>query len=108
MTLVEALRCLNQRAKDSTRSCFALACGFTPLHFKTFLAAQIAKRTTSGRIDVEVGLFGDLPGTLQRLIQGPAVEAAVPLEWSDLDARLGFRGAKDWRADCLTDILSSV
>lgn len=108
MTLVEALRIVNQRANDSARLGLHLACGFTPLHFKTFLAAQLAERTSSGRFEIDVGLFGDLPGTLGLLLRNPASEVVVPLEWSDLDARLGFRGAHDWRADRLTDILSSV
>ncbi|TXT39539.1 MAG: subfamily IIIC HAD-superfamily phosphatase [Planctomycetota bacterium] len=108
MTLVEALRIVNRRASDSARRGLSLACGFTPLHLKTFLAAHLAERTSSGRIDVEVGLFGDLPGTLELSLRNPTHEVVVPLEWSDLDARLGLRGAHDWRAGRLTDILSSV
>ncbi len=108
MTLVEALRIVNQRANDSARLGLHLACGFTPLHFKTFLAAQVAERTSSGRVEIEVGLFGDLPGTLELLIRNPTSEVVVPLEWSDLDGRLGLRGAHDWRSDRLTDIMSSV
>ena len=65
MTLVDALRIVNARAPNATRRRFTLACGFTPLHLKTFLAAQLTERTSSERIDVEVGFFGDVPGTLQ-------------------------------------------
>lgn len=108
MTLVEALRIVNARAADSTRLRFALACGFTPLHLKTFLAAQLTERTASGRIDVEIGLFGDVPGTLQKLLDNPPDGVAVPLEWSDLDARLGWRSTHGWRTDRAADILSSV
>lgn len=108
MTLVEALRTVNSRAKEVARQGFSLACGFTPLHFKTFLAAQLVERTVAGRIDVDVGLFGDLPGTLRRLIENPPDGVAVPLEWSDLDSRLGFRSTHGWRLDRCADILSSV
>ena len=108
MTLVEALRIVNSRAKETARHGFSLACGFTPLHFKTFFAAQLVERTVAGRIDVEVGLFGDLPGTLRRLIEILPDGVAVPLEWSDLDSRLGFRSTHGWRIDRGADILSSV
>ncbi len=108
MTLVEALRIVNARAQDSMRQGYSLACGFTPLHFKAFLAAQLVERTASGRIDVELGLFGDLSNTLRRLTESPPDGVAVPLEWSDLDARLGFRSTHGWRIDRGADILSSV
>lgn len=108
VTLVEALRTVNSRAKETARHGFSLACGFTPLHFKTFFAAQLVERTSAGRIDVEVGLFGDLPGTLRRLIENPPDGVAVPMEWSDLDSRLGFRSTHGWRIDRGADILSSV
>ena len=108
MTLVDALRIVNARAPNATRRRFTLACGFTPLHLKIFLAAQLTERTSSERIDVEVGVFGDVSGTLQKLLDNPPDGVAVPLEWSDLDARLGWRSTHGWRSDCTADILSSV
>lgn len=108
MTLVDALRIVNARAPNATRRRFTLVCGFTPLHLKTFLAAQLTERTASERIDVEVGVFGDVSGTLQKLLNNPSDGVAVPLEWSDLDARLSWRSSHGWRSDCTADILSSV
>lgn len=108
MTLVDALRIVNARTPNATRRRFTLACGFTPLHLKTFLAAQLTERTASERIDVEVGVFGDVSGTLQKLLDNPSDGVAVPLEWSDLDARLGWRSTHGWRSDCTADILSSM
>lgn len=108
MKLVEALQLLNRRSKDADRIACTLACGFTPLHLKTFLAAHLAQRTLQGRIDVEVGLYGDLPGTLQRLIQHPPDQVAVVVEWSDLDARLGLRGTHGWQASKVDDLAASV
>ncbi len=110
MKLVDALRILNARAQDESpqRFSLALACGFTPLHFKTFLAAQLTERTSSGRVDVQVGLFGDLPSTLRRLVEIVPDGVAVPLEWSDLDPRLGFRATHGWRSSRSADIFSSV
>ncbi len=108
MTLVDALRIVNARAANATRRRFTLACGFTPLHLKTFLAAQLTEHTASERMDVEVGVFGDVSGTLQKLLDNPPDGVAVPLEWSDLDARLGWRSTHGWRSGCTADILSSV
>lgn len=108
MTLVDALRIVNARTPNETRRRFTLACGFTPLYLKIFLAAQLTERTVSERIDVEIGVFGDVSGTLQKLLSQPSDGVAVPLEWSDLDARLGWRSTHGWRSDWQADILSSV
>jgi len=108
VTLVDALRIVNARTPNETRRRFTLACGFTPLYLKIFLAAQLTERTVSERIDVEIGVFGDVSGTLQKLLSQPSDGVAVPLEWSDLDARLGWRSTHGWRSDWQADILSSV
>jgi FkbH-like protein len=53
------------------------------------------------------GLYGDLAGTLERpdrSIHG----AAVVLEWSDLDARLGYRSAGRWSLAATDDVVRSV
>ena len=112
MKLIDALKLVNDRAKDLGSSHrFALACGFTPLHLKTFFAAQLVRRTQTGAVLVDVGLFGDLLGTLRRLAEpvtdGPS-PVAIILEWSDLDPRLGWRTTHGWRPDKLNDIADSA
>ena len=70
-----------------------LLCGFTPDQFRTFLVAQLRTRTADRVIDGRVGLFGDLVGNLERAaVSGAAPFVVVPIEWADLDARLGVRG----------------
>ena len=112
MKLIDALKLVNDRAKDlGSAHRLSLACGFTPLHLKTFFAAQLVKRTDAGAVLVDVGLFGDLLGTLRRLAEpvaeGPTA-VAILLEWSDLDPRLGWRTTHGWRPDKLNDIADSA
>ncbi len=112
MKLIEALKLVNERLKDlSAQHLFVLACGFTPLHLKTFLGGELAQRISGGAVLVDVGLFGDLLGTLRKVRDagdtGPS-GAAVVLEWSDLDPRLGWRTTHGWRPDRHADILDSV
>ena len=58
MKLIDALKLVNDRAKDLGEGHrFVLACGFTPLHLKTFFAAQLVRRTEAGAVLVDVGLF---------------------------------------------------
>ena len=108
MTLTEALKILREPAGSAERGPYrvALVCGFTPLHIETFLAARL--RRQSGRaVDIQKGLYGDVPGTLAS-IGGQLHAAAVALEWEDLDPRLGFRGAGAWGPAVLPDILAVV
>ncbi|MEJ7640556.1 MAG: hypothetical protein WKF75_21940 [Singulisphaera sp.] len=44
-----------------------LACGFTPLHLETYLAAHLRRRCPDRRVRVHVGLFGDAPGNIELL-----------------------------------------
>src|SRR5439155_15319759 len=53
-------------------------------------------------------LYGDCLGSLERLRHAGAEAAAVVLEWSDLDPRLGLRQAGSWRPRDLPDILATV
>jgi FkbH-like protein len=89
----------------ATKNVF-LACGFTPLHLHTYLTAHLQLAYPKSRVRVATGLFGDLTGNLERIASG--VPAAVILEWSDLDPRLGFRGLPGWSAGAAEDILGSV
>jgi FkbH-like protein len=106
--LTEALKILQQAPKNASPFHVALACGFTPLHVQTFLAAHLQQRLADRQVTVSPGLYGDLLGTLASL-KGAAVDgAALPLEWEDLDPRLGYRGAGDWGAPALPGILSDA
>jgi FkbH-like protein len=107
LKLAEALRIGGQAKsrKDSIR--VALACGFTPLHFQTFLTAEIATRIHASP-EIAVGLFDDLLGTLCRLEQKELAGVVVALEWSDVDARLGVRGTHGWRLSKRSDLTASV
>src|SRR5688500_4146006 len=109
MKLVEALKVVNAaRGDDRPGETFWLVCGFTPLHLKTFLAAHLQTRTPARRVDLEIGLFGDLPGNVARAAREPGAGAAVVIEWADLDARLGLRAAGGWSPAALPDVVETA
>jgi FkbH-like protein len=84
-----------------------LACGFTPLHLQTFLLAHLRQLLPENQIEIKTGLYGDLPGTLERLNPADSNTVIVPLEWSDLDSRLGIRILGGWQAADLHEIVAS-
>ncbi|MFI5095950.1 MAG: HAD-IIIC family phosphatase [Candidatus Acidiferrales bacterium] len=55
---------------------------------------------------MQTGLYGDLIGNLERVADVSA--AAVVIEWSDLDPRLGLRRLGGWEPSQLQDVLSEV
>jgi FkbH-like protein len=104
--LTEALKILQQAPKNASPFRVALACGFTPLHVQTFLAAHVQQRLADRQAMVLPGLYGDILGTLASLEDVDGV--ALTLEWADLDPRLGYRGAGDWGPAALPEILSDA
>lgn len=109
MNLIEALEVLKQPVLAGSPSIrVALACGFTPLHLQTFLAARLRQRMPEHGIEIVPGLFGDLTGNIERAVTAKCDVLAVLIEWADLDARLGTRTLGGWRAENLPDILKSV
>ena len=108
MKLTEALKILQQAPKNASPFRVALACGFTPLHVQTFLAAHLQQRFADRQASAAPGLYGDVPGTLASLKHGAVDGVAVPLEWADLDPRLGYREAGAWGVKALPDILSGA
>jgi FkbH-like protein len=106
MNLIEALEMVKKPASENSPSLRVfLACGFTPLHLQTFLAAHLRNLRATHRADVTTGVFGDLAGNLERL-DGERYDAvAVAIEWSDLDPRLGVRTLGGWQLEKLPDIL---
>lgn len=109
MKLVEALKIIksSQSSGDVTFP-VALCCGFTPLHFETFLAAHLSLAHPGKSVQVRTGLFGDLAGNLDRISSQACAAIVVALEWADLDARLGLRSAGGWLPDSLSDILTTA
>jgi FkbH-like protein len=101
--LGEALRITGQTGTEGSRS-VQLLCGFTPLHFETFLKAHLALRFPKSAIAVRTGLYGDLEGNIQRAAKVVSDGAVVAIEWGDLDARLGFRASAGWAQRTLDDI----
>jgi FkbH-like protein len=109
LNLIDALEILKRPVPESVppRRIF-LACGFTPLHLQTFLAARLREALPQRRIEIQTGLHGDLAGNLERLKPADFEAAAVVIEWEDLDARLGIRRLGGWRASALPDMIQSV
>ncbi|MBZ5724545.1 MAG: HAD-IIIC family phosphatase [Acidobacteriia bacterium] len=85
-----------------------LACGFTPLHLETFLTAHLRQALPGRRPAVESGLFADTAGTLEGAAGRSADAVIVPLEWADLDPRLGFRGAGAWGSGAAKAMVASA
>ena len=106
MNLIEALEMVKKPAGEDNPSLRVfLACGFTPLHLQTFLAAHLRNLRPTHRADVTTGVFGDLAGNLERLDGDRYDAVAVAIEWSDLDPRLGVRTLGGWQLEKLPDIL---
>jgi FkbH-like protein len=109
MNLIEALETLKRSASEGAVPFRVfLACGFTPLHLQTFLAAHLRQQMTRHNVEVNTGLFGDLAGNIERLNVSATDALAVVIEWQDLDSRLGIRSLGGWRAETLPDVLASV
>ena len=68
MNLIDALERLKIPVAEKARPLrIFLACGFTPLHLETFLAAHLRNLYPTRRVELNSGLFGDLIGNLERL-----------------------------------------
>jgi FkbH-like protein len=109
MNLLDALELLKQPiSKPASTGEVYLACGFTPLHLKTFLAAHLRLQFPQTRMEIKTGLYGDLIGNLERF-QAPRGSVVCTLaEWADLDPRLGIRSLGSWRSPDIQDIVSSA
>ena len=105
MTLAQALTSIRQRKETIRRRPLSLVCGFEPLHLGTFLQGHFAQRFPDEAADIKTGLYGDLDGTLAAVTGTRSEAAAVVIEWSDLDSRLGLRSAGGWGLSLQTDIL---
>jgi FkbH-like protein len=110
MKLIDALTVLRSAPPDAPPLPLRLACGFTPLHLQTFLAAHVQASAPGRKVVVASGLFGDCLGNLERLSapDQPPETAVVALEWPDFDPRLGLRSLGGWGPADLTDILNTA
>lgn len=109
MKLIDALRMAQSPVGEELPELrIFLACGFTPLHLHTFLAAHLRNRLPGVRPEIRTGLFGDLIGNAERLKSSEADVLAVALEWSDLDPRLGIRSLGGWRPSDIGNIVRSA
>ena len=108
MTITEALRILQRAPEGAPRYHVGLACGFTPLHLETLLAAHLQQSLPSRRVTISTGLYGDIPRGLGAHRDSAADAVALALEWPDLDPRLGFRGAGGWGTAALSGILPAT
>jgi len=109
VTITEALKITQSAPRDARPFAVTLACGFTPLHLETFLAAHLQQSLPDRKVTVTTGLYGDLPGTLQAVMEESLPDGlAVVLEWADLDARLDFRSAGSWSLAAAEDTVATA
>jgi FkbH-like protein len=105
LRLTDALKIIRKAKPDAEPFSAALVCGCAPLHLKTFLHAHLQQTLLNRLVTVSEGLYGDLCGTLERLAGDPLQGIALVIEWSDLDARLGYRSAGRWTLAGAEDIV---
>jgi FkbH-like protein len=108
MRITDALKIINGAPKDAKPFEVTLACGFTPLHLQTFLAAHLQQAMPDRRVAISTGLYGNLAGTIEGIKEGAGNNLAISLEWSDVDPRLGYRSPVVWDSTTVQDIESSV
>ena len=108
MNLLEALELSRKPPPMAPRRCesFWLADSL-PLHLQTFLHAHLRQLLPTNGLEIKTGLYGDLAGTLERLNPAELSAVIVPLEWSDLDSRLGIRILGGWPTADLQEIVAS-
>lgn len=108
MKLNEALKLLAAARVLPVGRRVALACGFEPLHLKTFLEAHFAARFSGTRLELEAGVYGDLEGNVARAAASSAESLAVVMEWGDLDFRLGMRSVGAWSGPIYEEIVRDI
>jgi FkbH-like protein len=109
VTITEALRITQSVPRDARPFAVTLACGFTPLHLQTFLAAHLQQTLADRKVRITPGLYGNLVGTLETISDAsPPDGLVIALEWPDLDPRLDYRGAGSWSVTAVNDIVASA
>ena len=112
MTITEALKIGKTAPREVPLFSVCLACGFTPLHVRTFLTAHLQELFHDRRVQVSTGLYGDLAGAIENAAAEQTAEPwdgmVVALEWPDLDPRLGYRGSGAWKLDTPADVVNEA
>jgi len=109
VTITEALRITQSVPRDARPFAVTLACGFTPLHLQTFLAAHLQQALPDRKVTITPGLYGNLVGTLESIPGANAPDGLIiALEWPDLDPRLDYRSAGSWSVTAVNDIVVSA
>ena len=109
MTITEALKIAQSAPRGARSFAVTLACGFTPLHLQTFLAAHLQQALPDRKVAISSGLYGNLAGTLEAISDAALPDGLViVLEWADLDARLDYRSAGAWSLSAEDDIVASA
>lgn len=109
LKLIDALEIVHTPPKGGA-SIFdvKLVCGFSPLHFATFVLAYLQQYSPDRQVRLDTGLYGDLPSGFSSLQHGEANAGIVVVEWASLDPRLGLRQLGGWGVNSMTDMLKSV
>ena len=106
VNITEALKITQNVPRDARPFAVTLACGFTPLHLQTFLAAHLQQSLPDRKVTITVGLYGNLVGTLEASRDRRSARwLVIALEWPDLDARLDYRSAGSWSTAAADDIV---
>jgi FkbH-like protein len=109
MKLLEALEILRDVGRPDVAALrVSLVCGFTPLHFQTFLAAELRLLLPDQAAKITSGLYGDFWGNLNKTDGVTSDCGIVVMEWSDLDPRLGLRNLGSWAPSSFPDIVTNV
>jgi FkbH-like protein len=106
--LSEALSVIQRAPADAQPFPVLLACGFSPLHLENYLAAHLQAASPDRKVRISTGLYDDLAGTLEQFDPASAHAAAIVIEWSDLDPRLGYRKLGGWGQRVAANILETV
>ena len=76
MKLGYALNVIRGIPRDAKTIAIYLACGFTPLHLKTLLGAEIWQ-VSHKKAEIRNGLYGDLPGSLRRAVSTISIARSI-------------------------------
>ena len=108
MKLSEALTIFRNGPKDGKPFEISLACGFTPLHFATYLGGHLQRQLPDRKLTITTGLYGDLLGSVGKWSTESAGTGVVVIEWSDIDPRFGFRSLGGWGPKVLPGMVAAV
>jgi FkbH-like protein len=108
MKLAEALSIVQKTSAELPEFGVVLACGVTPLHLQNYSAAHLQSLRPDRKVRISTGLYGDLAGTVEQLATQTLQAAALVMEWSDLDPRLGHRQLGGWGQQRLSNTVDTV